>query len=219
VVGATKQHNWTSQQALAELGRTIDPGVLPQQQHHQPQQQQGEDLQPDGRGGGNSNGCPEAAAVAREVTAAAQELLNSAAALWPAVLRWRVAGIRSGVRALPPRAAQGALPTAGRWMGWTQSRAAAAGGGGGAGGSRRGLHLQVTAVPLGLGERCCHPDSKLLPELTHPAVSLAMLLFHSTTAMHASSRLICTVALPKPTRSFVSSADAGLLPGQEWWHS
>ena len=28
--------------------------------------------------------------------------------------RWRVAGVRSGVRALPPRTAQGALPLAGR---------------------------------------------------------------------------------------------------------
>jgi hypothetical protein len=114
VIGATKQYNCTSQQALAELGRTIDPGVLSAQQQLQPAGSKS-----DAAGSLSQRDCGAAAAggeKAAEVAAAAAELVAGAAAVWPAAGGWSVGGIRSGVRAIPPRLAAGALPIAGKWM-------------------------------------------------------------------------------------------------------
>eukprot|EP00192_Tetraselmis_astigmatica_P012825 CAMPEP_0117659798 /NCGR_PEP_ID=MMETSP0804-20121206/6623_1 /TAXON_ID=1074897 /ORGANISM="Tetraselmis astigmatica, Strain CCMP880" /LENGTH=392 /DNA_ID=CAMNT_0005466477 /DNA_START=571 /DNA_END=1749 /DNA_ORIENTATION=- len=52
-------------------------------------------------------GCPEA-------HAACEELLCEAHSTWPEFKSWQVEGVRSGVRALPPRTAAGSIPLAGR---------------------------------------------------------------------------------------------------------
>jgi hypothetical protein len=57
-----------------------------------------------------------AAAAAADVGAAVEELVTGAAATWPGIKSWTVGGMRSGVRALPPKSATGAVPMAGRWM-------------------------------------------------------------------------------------------------------
>ena len=51
---------------------------------------------------------------AAELQAAQEALMPSAAKLWAPAEHWRVRQIRSGVRALPPRTEQGAIPLAGR---------------------------------------------------------------------------------------------------------
>ncbi len=81
VVGATQDHNWSTQRALAECGRSVDLAS-------------------------------DAAAAA-----AVEQLFTGAAALWPPVGDWAVRRVRSGVRALPPRSAAGAVPMVGRWPG------------------------------------------------------------------------------------------------------
>jgi glycine/D-amino acid oxidase-like deaminating enzyme len=50
---------------------------------------------------------------AGEAAAAADALLPAAAALWPPLAGWRVARVRAGVRALPTRGSDGAIPYAG----------------------------------------------------------------------------------------------------------
>jgi hypothetical protein len=111
VVGATKQHDWTAQQALRELGRVICPSILQQQRHKLEQQQ----LLSAGAGEDERQALAAAAAEAAEVAAAAAELLAGAAAAWPPISGWKISGIRTGVRALPPRTQQGSVPLAGRW--------------------------------------------------------------------------------------------------------
>lgn len=65
---------------------------------------------------------------ASAAAAAERELLEGAARAWPPFSggRWRVARVRSGVRAVPPRSPEGALPLVGRLFG--VGGAAAAGG-------------------------------------------------------------------------------------------
>ncbi|EIE18262.1 FAD dependent oxidoreductase [Coccomyxa subellipsoidea C-169] len=58
--------------------------------------------------------CGRAVSDPDEVTAAAAELVPRAAGAWPPAARWEMVGVRSGVRALPPRSAQGSLPLAGK---------------------------------------------------------------------------------------------------------
>jgi hypothetical protein len=109
VVGATKQWDLTTQQALAELGRFIDTSMLStHKQQHQGQKQQAQQAQPTQQ----QQGADEAA----EVAAAADELIEGAAAVWPGVRSWTVAGVRTGVRAMQKRSQQGVMPIAGKWM-------------------------------------------------------------------------------------------------------
>ena len=49
-----------------------------------------------------------------EIAEARQALVPPACELWPPLRTWRVTGVRSGVRALPSRTPQGAMPYAGR---------------------------------------------------------------------------------------------------------
>ena len=49
-----------------------------------------------------------------EAEAAADALLPAASSLWPPISGWRVEAVRAGVRALPVRGADGAIPYAGR---------------------------------------------------------------------------------------------------------
>ena len=49
-----------------------------------------------------------------DVAEARQALVPPACQLWPPLGAWRVTGVRSGVRALPGRTPQGAMPYAGR---------------------------------------------------------------------------------------------------------
>lgn len=119
VVGATKSYGWTAQQAFEELGRKVNPHLLHQQQQPEAvhgdyhltgsvlllQQQQWQQLQQQ----------QQPSQEAAEVSAAAAELLTGAAAVWPAILNWRVGGIRTGVRAIPPRTQQGTVPILGLW--------------------------------------------------------------------------------------------------------
>lgn len=120
VVGATKQYNISTQQAVAELQRYIDISVLdphsPQQHHlgHPQDVPRGMEVSSpqSSQGSRNRECCSEAA----EFAAAATELLRGAAAVWPAIREWSISGIRSGVRALPPRSAHGAVPMVGHWM-------------------------------------------------------------------------------------------------------
>jgi hypothetical protein len=119
VVGATKQHDWTAQQALQELGRVISPSILQQQCNSNKVEEQ--------QDAGEAEGKQPAAAAAAEAAevaaaAAAAELLVGAAAAWPAVSGWQIGSIRSGVRALPPRTQQGSVPLAGRWTGGRQQQ-------------------------------------------------------------------------------------------------
>jgi len=48
------------------------------------------------------------------VVAAAAELLYGAMRVWPLLSRWRIREVRSGVRAMPPRAASSSMPLLGR---------------------------------------------------------------------------------------------------------
>lgn len=141
VIGATKQYNCSTEQAVAELGTSIDPSILVA--HHEQQQvvpaaaagdcPASEGSQAVQAGDGQPRRWPSSAAATAaaaegalsqggaqldkvaEVAAAAQELLSGAGATWPSIKHWSIAGIRSGVRALPPKSAQGAVPIAGRW--------------------------------------------------------------------------------------------------------
>ena len=49
-----------------------------------------------------------------DIAEARQALLPPACELWPPLCGWQVTGVRSGVRALPCRTPQGAMPYAGR---------------------------------------------------------------------------------------------------------
>ena len=49
-----------------------------------------------------------------DIAEARQALLPPACELWPPLCDWQVTGVRSGVRALPCRTPQGAMPYAGR---------------------------------------------------------------------------------------------------------
>jgi hypothetical protein len=119
VVGATKAHGWGGDACLAECGRAVDTGAY-----------QGVMAEAaaalaagSGRRGGGGGG--------DDVAAAVWELLAGGGAAWPPLLGWRLAGIRSGVRALPPRTAAGSIPLMGAWRG-------GGGGGGGCGGGSGG---------------------------------------------------------------------------------
>ncbi|KAG1668890.1 hypothetical protein FOA52_016059 [Chlamydomonas sp. UWO 241] len=59
-------------------------------------------------GSGSSTSGPDA------VSSAASSLLAAGAAAWPPLTRWRIASVRSGMRAVPPRTHAGALPLVGR---------------------------------------------------------------------------------------------------------
>jgi hypothetical protein len=133
VVGATKQYDYTTQQAVAELSRCIDPSILHAHLHQQQEEYAQECV--DSERGSSPSPQPAAAKAAEaavqataaaaaeaqggdmasEVVTAAAALLRDAGALWPGIQAWTVAGIRSGVRALPPKDHKGILPFAGRW--------------------------------------------------------------------------------------------------------
>jgi hypothetical protein len=72
----------------------------------------------EGDGDGDDGGNDDNAAAA--TAAAERELLEGAARAWPPFAvgggneKWRVARVRSGVRAVPPRSPEGALPLVGR---------------------------------------------------------------------------------------------------------
>jgi hypothetical protein len=128
-VGATKQYDLTPQQAFAELGRNIPlPAGVDTARHQALQTQQLNSAVQAADGEARAAGFPDTGthctdvrgqqgtAAAAEVGAAVEELVAGAAATWPGIKSWTVAGIRSGVRALPPKSATGAVPMAGRWM-------------------------------------------------------------------------------------------------------
>ena len=78
ILGATKEHGWTAQQALEDCG--------------------------------NGQGCRQA--IPGQVIA--QLMPGLAVGSWPGMQAWQPLKVRSGVRALPPRTAEGSIPLAGR---------------------------------------------------------------------------------------------------------
>ncbi|GLI63662.1 hypothetical protein VaNZ11_006699 [Volvox africanus] len=89
VVGATKSYGWTPEEALAACGRSeyADKAV-----------------------GEVSN----QSSIDAEKDAAVKLLRVAASDVWAPLVSWRIATIREGVRALPPRTSHGSLPLLGR---------------------------------------------------------------------------------------------------------
>jgi hypothetical protein len=102
VLGASQDHEWLPTAALQEcyhsdwLQHLADAAVG------------GHAAEPGATAGSSIDRRPA-------LLAAAQKLLAGAAAVWPPVVAWQVAGVRSGVRALPPRGPQGSIPLVGAW--------------------------------------------------------------------------------------------------------
>jgi glycine/D-amino acid oxidase-like deaminating enzyme len=143
VVGATKSHGWSGPRALAECGRVIDAAA------YQRDMAEAAAALTAARLGGGSSGAGEGSSPGHrdEVSAAVHELLEGGAANWPPLLQWRLQGVRTGVRALPPRTNAGTVPFMGRWS--TDS----AGDEGDEGSSESGSGAPPTWLYVGLGGR------------------------------------------------------------------
>jgi hypothetical protein len=186
VVGATKAHGWSAEASLAECGRSVDAGA-----YQGAMAAAAAALEAAVRGGGASapaaaaeeegRGPAAAAAAAAAATAVGAEgasggspgrndveeavwqLLSGGAASWPPLLGWQLAGIRTGVRALPPRTPAGSIPLMGLWRGAGGARRASSSGvrGEGSAGSEGEAAAAAAAPPpppptwlfVGLGAR------------------------------------------------------------------
>jgi glycine/D-amino acid oxidase-like deaminating enzyme len=153
VVGATKAKGWSADRSLAECGREVDAGRYAAEASAAAAALSAA-ASSSGGSNGKGGGGPHYGG-ADEVAAAVWELLAGGAASWPPLLRWRLGGIRTGVRALPRRRREGAIPLMGRWQ---QEAAERGGGGGGSAGGSKGSSSGDGGTPptwllVGLGAR------------------------------------------------------------------